>query len=69
MEIDPPPNYQNINILWYEKKTNFGYAYFCFNSCFPWIKEAAKPQSYINPCKKIMYSHLLPPGLSPLGDQ
>ena len=33
-----------------------------------WIKQAAKLQSYINTCKEIMYSHLFPPGLSPLGD-
>ena len=50
------------------KKNNFGYACFHFITCFPWIKQATKLQSYINMCKEIMYLHLFPPGLSPLGD-
>ena len=50
------------------KKNNFGYACFHFISCFFWIKQAAKLQCYINTCKEIMYLHLFPLGLSPLGD-
>ena len=69
MEIDPPPNYHNMNISWYEEKKIISAMHIFISSAVSLRSNKPLNRNLISTCVRKSCTHSSFPGLLPSGDQ